>query len=118
MGESPGEQMNAIQIEVTETRPITINIDEVECVYSGTPHRCTCGCAGNYFYAERHREHATKRRGYKVDDKDINDTMIKKVLKIFAESKEPVECIQDYIFTIIVNGNRQYTIYLVRREEQ
>jgi len=98
---------------------INITPEMVVCVYSGTPNRCMCGCSGKYYYTSWNREYSNKRRGYDITDDEINDKMVRRVLKIFEKFVEEsggdytqVEGIDDYIFTIETSPTRQYTIYL------
>ena len=47
--------------------------------YSGRPG-CACGCRGRYRYASAHREWAGRNRGYAVDDDDVSDRSVARIL--------------------------------------
>jgi hypothetical protein len=106
-----------------------VTLDQVMSVYSGKVGRCYCGCSGNHRYASKHREAASKDRGYPVFMDEVNDRQVKKIFKIvkenFAYDHETCkEGMQPYNiqgededrfvthFTAEVEG-RSYTIYLL-----
>lgn len=60
-------------------------------VYSGRPGRCCCGCFGQHRYLSEHRVAAGKHRGYTVDDEDINDRQVNRVLRLLQANPEKVE---------------------------
>jgi hypothetical protein len=74
----------------TEEQDMNLVIDKskVVFVYSGKAG-CACGCNGSYKYAAAHRAFASKNRGYKVDDNEINERsisiIVNKVVKMAAE---------------------------------
>lgn len=57
-----------------------INLAEVASVYQGKKDACCCGCAGSHRYASKHRDWASKDRGYKVTDDEVNDTTVLEVV--------------------------------------
>lgn len=59
-------------------------------VYGGKPG-CACGCRGNHRYSSAHRELGSKRRGYSVDDDEVNDRQVKKVLNVLKTHYALVE---------------------------
>jgi hypothetical protein len=59
-----------------------IELVEVKSVYTGKSGRCCCGCSGIHRYAKAHRDWASKNRGYKVTDAEINDKHVKKVVGV------------------------------------
>lgn len=63
--------------------------DDVMSVYSGRAGRCCCGCSGNHRYNSKYRVEAGKHRGYEVDDEDINDVQLRRVLKIVQREPRP-----------------------------
>lgn len=87
-----------------------IKIDNVVSVYVGKPNMCMCGCAGTYTYSEKHRVYASNKRGYQVQDKEVNDKKVKRVVKKVMNTKEELEIIDGYIFTTVI-GKTQYTVY-------
>lgn len=86
------------------------DLKDITKIYVGKPETCMCGCSGIYYYAKEYRELGGKERGYCVDDDEVNDAKIKRVLKKMATSEESVDIIKNYIFTKVI-GHRQYTIY-------
>jgi len=94
-------------------KEISFEIDDVECVYSGKPNTCMCGCAGKYFYSVKNREKASERRGYHVQDEELSDKFCIRVVKKFEVFSGDIENCDDKIFTIITSPTRQYTIYLL-----
>lgn len=91
---------------------MTINLDTVASVYSGKAGRCCCGCSGKHTYASAHREWAGKNRGYAVDDDDVNDVVVKRLVNKL--SKLPVtelDIDNDYISYESPTG-RLYVVYL------
>lgn len=78
----------------------SIKVAAVASVYSGKPG-CMCGCLGKHTYASAHRDAASKRRGYKVDDDEVSDRTVKLIVgKINAAiaAGKPVEVKDGYVF--------------------
>jgi hypothetical protein len=65
-----------------------IDIANVVNVYSGKAGACACGCAGKYTYASKYRGLAAKRRGYAIDDKDVDDTTVASIVKKLERSQD------------------------------
>lgn len=71
--------------------PETMNINnlpeidrsKVVFAYRGKPG-CACGCLGRYGYSKATREIAGTIRGYNVEDSEISEAMILRVLKSMA----------------------------------
>src|SRR5258708_7776573 len=59
-------------------------------VYSGKAS-CCCGCSGNYRYNSEHVALGSDRRGYKVDEVEMNDAQVRRVLKIIQENPSGAE---------------------------
>ena len=100
--------------EVTKATPKTLSqltTDDVNSVYSGKAGHCACGCAGKHSYSSAHRAFASKWRGYRVEDEEINDRMVARVLRILQANPSSevlsTECAHVEI------GARLYVIYLV-----
>lgn len=96
----------------------TLTPDDVMCVYSGKPG-CACGCRGKYSYNSRHAAKGSERRGYAVDDEDINDREVKRILGLLQANVEAVKVIEAddaldgrTIFAFDKHENRTYTVYL------
>lgn len=91
---------------------VNLTTDNVMSVYSGRDGKCCCGCAGNHRYNSKHREAATKNRGYAVDDDDINDKQVKRVLTLLQDNYQHVEAGGNH-FSLVV-GERIYVVYPLR----
>ena len=78
--------------------------------YVGKPG-CRCGCNGDYFYTNHNKIIGGKERGYVVEDFELNDLKVKRIVNKLLKNYSGVENIDDYIFNFEV-GNRVYTIYL------
>ncbi len=88
-----------------------IGLEEIDKVYRGKPHKCMCGCAGDYFYMQSNAEAGGKSRGYELQAEEISDGTVKRILnKVKKNQGEGIEVIDDYIFTVVI-GTKQYTIY-------
>lgn len=86
-----------------------VNLEDVITVYRGRPNRCMCGCSGKYIYTNANRVIASNHRGYKVNDDDINDAIVKRIIKKF-DTDMPVKDWGNGIYELII-GNTQYTLY-------
>lgn len=91
-----------------------INVNDVVYAYSGKPYRC----AGKYYYQESTREYASKSRGYKVRNDEINQRMVNKIVKKINEclsvDNSSVSVLNNCIFDVILDNNRCYTVFLKR----
>jgi hypothetical protein len=54
---------------------VTIEKDSVQSTYSGKPG-CCCGCRGKHTYAKKHRKVASRRRGDRIKNEEINDRSV------------------------------------------
>lgn len=86
----------------------TLTEDKILSVYSGKPG-CMCGCRGKHYYNPTHREEASKKRGYAVEDGEISPRMIKRVLGILQKTSSQVEYGARWISSDV--GGRRYVIY-------
>jgi hypothetical protein len=91
---------------VNESR---ITTEKVMDVYSGINGKCCCGCSGRYYYASDSVESGSKKRGYAVDENEVSDRMVKKVVGIINAAPS-VEFSSEYFSTVV--GNRLYIAYL------
>lgn len=57
----------------------TIPFEMVRSVYTGKARQCCCGCAGKHTYVRAHRCEASAKRGYDVEEHEINDAAAKRV---------------------------------------
>jgi hypothetical protein len=85
-------------------------------VYSGKPDGCRCECGGTYRYYSANRLEAERRNGYALEDSDINDRQVRKVLALLKQNADQVERINglggETIFDVTLNG-RAYTVYAI-----
>lgn len=88
----------------TEEKFATIDIESVEKVYVGKGNCCRCGCRGEYYKLEEHRD------------------KIKQSLQKMSSGKYKIESIDNYIFDMTISeryddygklkATRVHTIYL------
>ena len=93
-----------------------IRVEEVLTAYSGLTNSCYCGCSGKYYYTESTRKVAGKDRGYEVDDDEINEKMVLKIVNrvnasIGADAVY-MEALGSDIYTVKISSKRSYTVYL------
>lgn len=89
--------------------------EQVDSAYIGIPHRCMCGCSGDYAYTSNNRNKSGLARGYDIEDGEINDRKVRtRINKMRQHESDGIEVIEDYIFTEYI-GNRQYTLYLFKK---
>ena len=106
---------------ITSTAPIKpflrdIEFGDVLSVYYGKNGKCCCGCAGEYLYNSQHKEEGGTYRGYPVDDKDINDRQVRKVIGILRRAEKIEYDRPDFISTVV--GERLYTVYFTAAAEE
>ena len=89
-----------------------IELSNVKSVYSGQPNTCYCGCAGKYYYAGAYKVQAGEERGYVVDNEEVSDCMVKKVVKYVNEHLDSAELYDDLYVTVPASKTREYTVYL------
>lgn len=91
-----------------------LKLENVMKVYKGNAEGCRCGCGGDYFYPEAHQATGSQDRGYPVEDKDINDAVVKRAFNKIMKNWELCEFGGDYIDLTL--GTRATTLYLVPKE--
>lgn len=89
---------------------MTLTLDNVASVYSGKRNMRACGCAGKHTYASTLREEASKSRGYKVDDDEVNDRTVKMIFNKVTKSPD-ITKISDTCYYIDTD-TRTYVVYL------
>lgn len=89
-------------------RPVT----EVAHVYSGKPG-CCCGCRGKHTYASTYRQDSQDRRGYKINDDEVNDHTVRRIYKTVSRmlTEGVGERMVEDDFTSIETETRLYVIY-------
>ena len=68
-----------------------IELAKVSHVYIGKKGKCMCGCSGKYFYSEASRDENSKRRGYAIEDDEVDASKIEKVVNRMNENLSRVE---------------------------
>ena len=63
------------------------------CSYSGRPG-CMCGCNGKYAYTSKLRKFSGKNRGYSIDDDEISDVAVKRMITKFKKLLKEGETVQ------------------------
>lgn len=86
--------------------------DRIVSVYSGKAGKCACGCAGKHSYSSEHVEKASELRGYPVTADEVNNTQVKRVLRIIAgaPTADDLEVGDTYVARVV--GARQYIAYV------
>lgn len=91
----------------------TIDLSAVHHVYSGKDGKCCCGCSGTHRYLAAYREEESKRRGYAIDDDELNDRQVKKVCDLLQSAAEQGTSVVhdegDHVWTVV--GSRIYIAY-------
>ncbi len=86
-----------------------LTVSDVRSVYSGKKGKCCCGCSGTYYYNSSYQEEESKRRGYPIDDEEVSDKMVNKVLrKLQTDGENTVKGGNNYSMVI---GQRLYIVY-------
>ena len=91
-----------------------VTLSNVRSAYSGKAGRCCCGCSGKHVYQERTRELASKRRGYSVNDDEINEKKIASILKKIQN--DPQSYAKDSYIALEIE-RKLYIVYLVSENE-
>lgn len=89
-----------------------IELGAVVSVYSGKPG-CCCGCRGKHTYASAHRELGGKRRGYAVDDDEVNDAVVHRHLNTINAAIERGEAEDGGTYVAYETVGRLYIAYLL-----
>lgn len=83
-------------------------------VYSGKVGRCCCGCSGKYYFNSEFIKEASKARGYEVEPDEINDKMVRKVIKLINQADES-SLDKNETYVSIEIGERLYIAYYVEK---
>lgn len=89
-----------------------IQLGNVLSVYSGESNHCCCGCAGKHYYPKARREEASKNRGYAVSDDEVNDYMVRKVVKFINDHMDEAAVLDGKCVTVDFSDSRWYIAYL------
>ena len=71
---------NLRQVQVPASALAVLTQEHLTSVYSGRPG-CMCGCRGKHTYRQADRNNGMTLRGYEFDDKDCNDSVMRRHLK-------------------------------------
>ena len=93
-----------------------MGVGEVSKAYSGKPG-CMCGCKGRYYVCEHAREVSEEERGYKLDDDDVSDKQVLRILRLVQAEAAcgTVEFGDTYAYAEVNDGKRAYAIYFEDR---
>jgi hypothetical protein len=92
----------------------SLELKDIESIYSGKAGKCMCGCSGKYTYATINKVKAGKERGYEVGDEECNDKVVKMLLKRmknFVSNGVALQLGTSYYFITV--GERTYTLYII-----
>ena len=99
---------------IVKASPIqSMSTDDVLSVYSGRPG-CCCGCKGKHRYNSKYQDVASVDRGYNVDDDEVNDTQVKKILNLIKNNESIVEDNGDHI--ALQTETRLYIVYRLPKQ--
>jgi hypothetical protein len=87
----------------------TLQTDDVVSVYSGKAYACCCGCSGKYWYNSKYKDFGNKIRGYPIEDEEVSDRNVKRILNIVKKAEnieEDLGCISTTV------GKRWYIVHL------
>lgn len=87
-----------------------VKLENVSSVYNGRNNTCCCGCAGTHTYASAHRKWASKNRGYVVEDDEVNDAKVKRIVNKINNNMDKLDIV-DSSFVSVVVGTRLYIAY-------
>lgn len=88
----------------------SITLNSVRSAYSGAAKKCCCGCRGKHVYQRLNRIAAGESRGYIVDDNEINDACVARILKKIKSNSDSVHE-GDHVFLEV--NKKIYIVYLV-----
>ena len=87
-----------------------IKFEDIVSIYSGKKDKgCWCGCSGIHRTSTVSREVASKERGYVYDDEDVNDNLVRKVLRLLQSAVGRLEWEGTCVSAVL--GQRVYAIY-------
>lgn len=89
------------------TKPIAV--ENILKAYSGKPGACCCGCSGKYSYASANRTLGGEDRGYALENEDINDKELARIVRKLNGYLDQVEEADTYYALTL--GKRLYIAY-------
>jgi len=103
-------------VEITTHEMPELKLEQIISAYVGKPHKCMCGCSGEYYYTKANQKLGSEERGYEVTDDEVNDKKVMRVVnRMTKNASEGIEILSSgskLIITGIV-GQTQYTVYTV-----
>jgi len=98
-----------------------VKLEDIYSAYHGKKEGCRCGCNGYYIYTTLHKDFASKDRGYKIENEEVNDDLVKKIYnKIMNNKQDCTFYFRKYNETQIEgnidfnNQNKPYTVYFIK----
>ena len=85
-----------------------IDINNIKSVYSGKPG-CCCGCLGKHTYASRTKIKAGIKRGYPINNNEVNDRVVKIIVN--KMNKRIGKVIEEKTYFHLDIGSRRYIAY-------
>jgi len=98
----------------TEEFVASLTVDKVRSVYSGKVGECCCGCAGLHTYSSAHVAEAAKARGYPVNENEVSDTVVLRILRKLQREYAHVPPSSRFLrptFVSVDVGRRHYIAY-------
>jgi hypothetical protein len=92
-----------------------LKVEDVYSAYHGYKEGCRCGCNGRYFYASQHKDFSSKQRGYKIEEKEINNKRIKQIFQNIMLNIGKSEIANDFSYINFENNGKPETIYLLKK---
>jgi hypothetical protein len=93
-----------------------VKVENIMKVYSGRKGKCACGCSGTYRYASVHREMGAIYTGREIDDEDVNDKQVRKVVNIINKNLENAEVDKDGV-TLTIGERLYFAVFTLTPEE-
>jgi hypothetical protein len=87
-----------------------LKFENIVSVYSGKKDGgCWCGCAGIHRTSTVSRKAASEERGYAYDDEDVNDSFVRKALRLLQGAIGRLDWEDGCVSAVL--GQRVYAIY-------
>jgi len=81
---------------------------------AGRTNNSSCGCAGQHYYASAHRQLASRHRGYRVSDDEVDDQKVARVLRLITARADDATVCADHIAVDV--AGRTHVLYLLPRQ--
>lgn len=88
-----------------------LTLAHITSVYCGKAGACCCGCAGKHSYHAAKRAEASRRRGYKVTDDELNEREVVRVLSKVKRNVGLIEYMETDHMAVTIR-TRTYIVYL------